>query len=467
MLRSFATCIGLWWVAAAAGHALADRLDNELLERMPQLIQRCQSHGASKVAVIGPAELRVGKTARTLEPAICEGLPGRVESALALKLSSRQPELLILRGARRKPSAVAAGHVADDPADRNVLLAAELTPAWGDPRPARPDLLILPEVSASADRRTVAVKLIGLDAQQRIPLLEFDLAVDRNLLAELGQGYSLASAPVRGVTDETIFSRVATNVAQTRQLTAGAIGAPPTRNISRVRIEPQTSAEFPVDFALYYDNRPQPLTLDSADLGSHNYLGPEPAAGQSLTFGLKNRTQQPLGVVLLVNGVSTLYEQEGAPAGMNKWVLEPGVEYRVKGYHQRGNEKYRAISALTEEESLRRYHELGGEPAAGLIHLYVFRTVEPEGKQADLFVYNLGRLPHITASAPPLESLGELQQAIARRSDLFPPGTRPLAGWGKEHQETLAEKRLGAVTLSDAMIVRYSNTRPTAGVAGE
>ena len=40
------------------------------------------------------------------------------------------------------------------------------------------------------------------------------------------------------------------------------------------------------------------------------------------------------------------------------------------------------------------------------------------------------------------------------------PGTRPLAGWGREQTQTLAEMNLGPVTLSSTLVVCYSNVSP-------
>jgi hypothetical protein len=135
--------------------------------------------------------------------------------------------------------------------------------------------------------------------------------------------------------------------------------------------------------------------------------------------------------------------------------------------------------ALSAAESRRRFEELGGTFAAGLIQLYVFTPVQDDpAAQAALapgqfaaadtgtfvaptqgsvaFTRGLGRLPRGSKYGKKFASLAELQLAIARRSHLFPPGTRPLAGWGMERDETLAETSLGPTLLTDAMVVRYA-----------
>lgn len=449
--------IGLLAATGLTGPVFADMLDDALLRQAPTLIERCRARGVAKVAVLPFRLRRAGEVVPPTRVLLCANLPTRIENALALKLRSAAPQLLVLRIPAADSSVTGESN---ERAARILQLACP--PLWGEAASIRPDAVIDGEIEPAIDRRTMRVTVRGTDAQGQFDLLELDVPTDRNLLAELGQGFSWGTAAVRGITDAAVLEKVATDVAAVRVHPPATIGQPPTRNIVRERLVSQTSPEFPVELKLYYDNLPQELALDDAGLGSHNYLAPEPAPGQSLTFGVRSNYLKPVGVVLLVNGVSTLYEQEGEPSGMNKWVLDPATEYRIKGYHQQGNEKYRAVTVLTEQESRTRYDELGGVQFAGLIHLYVFRTVESQLEEPPMFVYSVGRLTRPDGVVPTFESLRDLQQAIARRSELYPPGTRPLAGWGKELQETLAERKLGRVALTDVMIVRYSLTKPLA-----
>jgi hypothetical protein len=279
-------------------------------------------------------------------------------------------------------------------------------------------------------------------------VLEFAVKTDRYILADIGQGFSLSKARVRGVTDDSIFFDVVEQDIEKSESTA---------------TESQTSqptSGLPVELTVYYDDNAQDMKVDDEATGSYNYVLPEPQEGQSLTFGLKNTTGKPLGVVLLVNGTSTLYEQQGEAADLNKWVLEPGKEYRVKGYHREGNETYARITTLSEEESKSKYADLGGEQFAGLIHMYVFQTIDQASSQTLAFTRSIGRLPRRSERTVRFSTLSELQQAIARKSDLYPKGVRPLAGWGKEENETIEETKLGDVALTDTLIVRYSKSRP-------
>lgn len=137
----------------------------------------------------------------------------------------------------------------------------------------------------------MTVSLGAFDRQSLFDILEFEVQTDRYVLADIGQGFSLAKRRVRGVSDDAILSGVGADI----DATEGA------KDHDR---SPQTTG-FPVELTVYYDQQPQPLSDDPAADGSFNYSLPEPQPGQSLTFGLRNVTDQPVGVVLLVNGVST------------------------------------------------------------------------------------------------------------------------------------------------------------------
>jgi len=428
--------------ASSARRAAADNIDHELLAQMPKLIEACRSKGYSRVGVLTFLYQDGNRPSRFGGATICSNMPSRVENALVLKLSSKQPELIVLP--RAAESAVRAIPHASyrTPAGRQRLLDLPLAPLWGDAAKVTADAFIIGKVQPSPDRRRVTVSLGAFDRQSMFDILEFEVKADRNVLADIGQGFSLAKRRVRGVSDDAILDGVESDLETTAE-------------VNRTGTTPQ-SAGFPVELTVSYDQQPQAMRDDPAADGSYNYSLPEPQEGQSLTFGLRNVTDQPVGVALLVNGTSTLYLQEGEPADLTKWVLEPGKDYRIKGYHQQGNEKYFEITTLSEEESRQRYDDLGGAKFAGLIHLHVFQK-QTAADETPSFTRSIGRLPRQTQR---FRTLHDAQQAVARKSNIYPPGTRPLAGWGREQFQTLAEMELGPVTLTSTLIVRYSSSAP-------
>ncbi|QDT73426.1 hypothetical protein [Lacipirellula limnantheis] len=447
-LNIITLCIlgSLFAAASTATSVHADRLDEELLNQMPKLIQACTERGYKNVATLTFLYQRGAAPSTFRGVAICNNMPERLENALALKLKSSEPELTILPGATAAASKEISGASYRTERDRQRLMDLQLMPAWGEAIKTKPDAYLIGKVKASDDLREITVSLGAFDQDSMSDLLEFQVKTDRYILADIGQGFSLSKGRLRGVSDDAIFD---------------AVEEDETSDPSdEGDVDEKTSDEFPVELAVFYDDEPQEMSTDDEATGESNKELPEPDAGQNLTFGLTNTTDKPLAAVLLVNGVSTLYEEEGEAKELSKWVLEPGKEYRVKGYHQKGNEKYFEITTLTEDESVEKYEDLGGKDFAGLIHLYVFRTVDPAVAEVPKYTRSIGRLTKSQLRGSDFSTLRDLQQAIAKKSELFPPGTRPLAGWGREKNESLKEKELGDLTLTDTMIVRYSKTQP-------
>jgi hypothetical protein len=217
---------------------------------------------------------------------------------------------------------------------------------------------------------------------------------------------------------------------------------------------------FPVQLTVFYDDQPQDMQPDSSAAGTNNFSLAEPQEGQSLTFGLQNTTDNPLCAVLMVNGVNTLYEQTGQPSDLNKWILEPGKTYRVKGYHQQDGARYFAITTLSDQDSKDKYEDLGGDLAAGLIHLYVFTPVGADQDSVLAYTRSIGRMTRNDIKTRKFATFAERQAAVMRKSNLYPPGVKPLAGAGQELPELIEEKKFGDVRLSDTMVVRYSQFKP-------
>ena len=69
-----------------------------------------------------------------------------------------------------------------------------------------------------------------------------------------------------------------------------------------------------------------------------------------MTFFVKSLAPERIGLVLMVNGKSTLYEEEGDPSHCKAWVLDPGREYQISGF-QRTRARVKPFRVLSDEES--------------------------------------------------------------------------------------------------------------------
>jgi hypothetical protein len=160
---------------------------------------------------------------------------------------------------------------------------------------------------------------------------------------------------------------------------------------ARPETTPLRDAAAPVALEIRYDGKPIALEIRQGQAQVR-----EPAADQQVTFVLRkvDATPDRYGVVLLVNGVNTLFKEQTAPSEASKWVLGPEHRETVVGGYQTGEKTAETFRVLSSAESAANAVRYG--PGAGTITLVVFR--EKKGG----------------AGAPPLDDLGEDLAALAR-----------------------------------------------------
>lgn len=456
-------------VAISPERAVADRIDDALLDNAPKLIEELQGRGYKKVGVLTFLLQQGDKPSQFRGATICNTMPARLESSLILKMSSEKPELMILPQASKFAAKQLAGASYRSPQERSRLFNLSYPQAWGNGGAITADAFLVGKIAVAKDKRDAVVSIAAFDREKMFDILEFNVKVDRYMLADMGQGFSLTKTrprgtKLRGMTDDAIFD----SVDRDTQRADGNLGSGQGNdnpnfgndtNPDNFNGNGNSSGQFPVELTVYYDGQPQGMLPDSYTTGSNNYSLPEPQEGQKLTFGLKNTTNNRLCAVLLVNGANTLYQQVGQPSDMNKWILEPGEEYRVKGYHQLDGGTYLELTTLSDRDSRDKYEDLGGDLAAGLIHLYVFSPLASDDNAVLAYTRSVGRLSSKDIAGKRFASFATLQQAIHAKSNL--KGVKKgLAGPGNLGQEMIVEKNVGPVRLSDTMIVRYSTLRP-------
>lgn len=98
-----------------------------------------------------------------------------------------------------------------------------------------------------------------------------------------------------------------------------------------------------------------------------------------------------LGVVLTVDGVNTVYEEQGDVYKMTPWLLEPRESYAIQGFYQKDNKTYKPIIGLSDEASHERLGDLqAGLSHAGLIELHVLRKLPEALDDSDLIAATRG-----------------------------------------------------------------------------
>ena len=369
-------------VAGQGAEALGDdhdTLDRALLKQAPRVIGYLKEHGSRNVGVL---KFRVKKgdaaTSDHVGP-LNLNLAGRLEIALVLANDLKDP-LGIIRNADAVAATLPAANHLTKPG-RQALFRGRYPLAWGDAQ-VEPDSFLTGVAVVSPDRKklTVGIMAFGKDGEKLDNVAQFTASTDAPTLAEAGESFLIRGAFDSGRTEEVREKVVASVV---------TVNASPATT-------PLRDPSAPVGLEIRYDGKPVPLEIRN---GQAEVC--EPTADQKVTFVLRklDKTPDKYGVVLLVNGVNTLYKEQTAPQHAGKWVLGPEHRETVVSGYQTGAKSAEAFRVLSSAESKSNAVHYG--PAAGTITLVVFR----EKKSADV--------------APPLDDEGEDLAALSR--GVLPP----------------------------------------------
>lgn len=480
------------FASLVAARVEADPIDGQLMKHSREIRDYCLKNRYDAVGVLSFRMKNGDKPVSFRGGTIIQSLPERLEYALITSLQQGEKEVKVAHNASAAATKVLGTANYRTTEERKKLFGVSYLQAWGKPRPQIAlDAFLTGKVTIAPGLRTAKVEIESFDRRNPAlvkDVLSFEVPVDRYILADSGTGFSLSAVNkgrfTRSVTEDDIIESTGAAAADG----PGADGKDIDLDLSAAvasasTLAPSTSTSttsgFPVEVTLYYSNVKQTLTPDVGITGISNYSVRTPSEGETLEIGLKNLTNEKLGVVLCVNGRSTLYEKKGQPDSLDRWALEPNSEYVIRGYFQDDNATYKPIKALSEEESERQYADLGGDESAGLIQVYVYRTTpkasevvgtsppvdsgNTTAKKSDLDeIKNSASIRRFSEEELADSSTGTLSQL----QELIVPGkldyTRGLfaASWGDTRSEKLQTGTLGAVTLTDTMVIRYYSKKP-------
>jgi hypothetical protein len=357
--------LGMVVFAVLLGMAAASRantLDSELLRQMPRVMKYLEEKGYRRVGVLTFRLRREGSQPTFQGALINNDMTVRIENAMVLARDSEKP-VQVISQARKTAATKLVGANYRTPSDRKRLfdLSYELAVREGN-RFVSADAFLTGEVAASHDLATTSVSLECFDRmhpEKYVQILSFNVATDRDLLADMGQGFSLQRRGTRFARDmrsETDLLRAEYDDIQTWQHRA----APAV---------PAKKTASPVELAVCYDNQPQDLAQDPA--GPNNWTVKGPLSAQHVAFSLRNTMDRKVGVVLLVNGYNTLCGEYGLePNQWSRWTLGPGEEYRVKGFYKPDRKTFSPIEGTALQSSQASPSDFAD--ARGLVHLLVF-----------------------------------------------------------------------------------------------
>ena len=347
------------------GLARADHIDDELVKNAEKMVKALQDKGYKNVGVIKFLVRRGKDELNANVGPINLNLATRVENALLLGMDPSKP-LGVIRDATQISAAADPKMSVRTAAARIAMFKPTYPLAWGKDKVSA-DAFITGTVDLAPNMRTAKVELGYFDRKgDKIhELASFTVPTDRSILADAGQSFALSQRKLKTTRSLEELDQEAADSA------SEADGGK--------SVNTQIGAEMPIKFEILYNNTPQTISQDATSAGEFSV--PTPQKGQTVTFNLVNTTQEKIGVVVKVNGESTLGQDINEDAQCQKWILQPGKNYSLRGFYSQTDNTVTIFKVLDDEESAARLAEWNGSrPRAGFIDIAVFRE-NPDGPE--------------------------------------------------------------------------------------
>lgn len=395
-----AVVLCLPWLASPE-FVRADNLDKELMTQAAAIFKVLQARKCQNVGVL-KFMVKVGKGEPSFNAgALNHNLAARLENALILANDADHP-LGIIRDATSVALGQAPKATYGTAAGREALFKVNYPLAWGKEKVSADAFLTgMVELSPDMQTTTVNIAYFNRNAAKLEELTKFSVKTDRNILADSGQSFALAKRCLqkRGAIEE---------------LEAEAAKAAAALQNG----EKPTSADGPQEpttlfsLAVYADGKHIESKRDPANHNRHKLQG-NLASGQQIELRVKNQLDEKLGVVLKVNGLSTINKEEYDMNQCTRWILEPKGEYAVRGFYMDDG------SGGTNLEQFRVTEDGDFGPRAGFIDLAFFRNgPPPEGNDLQFSLRGLVKRSAGAVATP--ANLAAAKQQIRDLSSLKP-----------------------------------------------
>jgi hypothetical protein len=386
----------------APARAQADVIDDALREEAPKIMKYIKDHGYHTVGVlkfvVKKGNQPVSLNAGTLNTKIARSL----EHALILLNDPSKP-IDIIKDASKAAAGQSRSATFRSPKGRRGLLDHTYPLAWG-PQHKHPDAFLTGEVLVAKDMKTLTLVIAAFDRKKPDTLAEVlqvkNLPVNRDILAGIGQSFvlprKLSHHGARDL-DEAASTDAAAN--------------------DKTGASPASDADDPVKLQIFYDDQLVNLDADPTSPGElkvRRNTAKDPKEGQKVKFVIANTTQDTVGVVLAIDGKSTLFAEDLAnkQAGeCTKWMLGPGQTYTIEGFYMSEDGKeLHPFKVLSDDDSAKV--DLAPEQK-GVFSMFVFR---PGGSTSNSESLNVsaadGELSQSPKTQPATSSLADVQAGI-------------------------------------------------------
>jgi hypothetical protein len=375
----------------AAVPARADNIDTALADHGPRILAYLRGQGYHNVGVL-KFRVRKGGERPTLDAGAMNGnMVVRLENLLVLASPEDKPVGLIRDAGRTIARTDPHGNYLDAAGRRKLFDLTYRLAAGNKVVQADAFLTGIVELSPDLLRTTVQICAFGRSDPKAVEtVVKFTVATDRSILADVGRGSVMVKRPLGK--DDVDKEGKDPNSKPDPKPDPGK--------------DPHPDSSKYLEFKVYYDGKVQDVQPDAA---RKNERIAEPHEGQKVHMTIRNVSKQSLGVVLKVNGKSTLFDQDDQAEKCQKWVLDPGEEYTIKGYYR----KDETVVPFSVQET-RMPPEGMDVDRVGEIELVVFEgTADKEHKVSkDRTVLSLRGRTRANLDRDPPRSFAELRQRV-------------------------------------------------------
>ncbi len=318
----FRTTSAFLFIAALAGSARADEpaFSAVLQKQAGPMIEQLKKKGCTNVGVL-KFLIRQGKDSALQDDAgdINQSLANQTQRALIL--ANADPEFGIIE----QPSAFVVKNSMTDanhrtPEGRKAFFAKKFELAWSRDK-VEPSGFLVGSAIINSGLKTMTVQFQMFRADGKLEDVGQPMTVTPGpeLLAQTGLSYTMPAVRRKAlISGEKLPPEAQNEIVEEMKLSAPAATETPEKAKPFAPF-----ADCPVKWIIKYNDKVVDVTGNSI---------PTPKPKDRVSFVLSNPTKETYGVVLLVNGVSTLYQEKAVPLACRKWILEPETETTIIGF---------------------------------------------------------------------------------------------------------------------------------------
>jgi hypothetical protein len=453
--------------ASLVGSSRADNLDVALLNHAPVVIRYLNEHQHRNVGIL-KFRIHKGKQTNTFKVGpLNDNIVERLENALIAKNSVDPLNTIgIIHDANKVAVANSLGRY-DNPAGQRALFQQNYPLAWGHST-VKPDYMLTGVVTVRPDLKsaTVTIEGFGANSPKQDKVASFQVQTDRSLLSDLNEGFQIKSRQLgkrkkRNIEleDEAVADAADDNSKPQNQLSAD-LASSGTAQISSSATSTDNDLLY---YEIRYDGQAQPVTTDPNSPGELRV--PEPKENQLVSFYLKSKASERIGVALTVNGKSTLYEQEGDPNHLLAWVIDPGRDYGIDGF-QIDKDTRKPFRVLSDAENAAVTYG----PNTGLIHFHIFRSGgasgtkdvaggdngakdDPSAQAMNISLRGLNR--NALVKAGKTRSLAELKKTVQEHAHVRPRSRNLFVAADTAVDGAIQNDEVANPVLVQTIVVRY------------